>query len=41
MEVKLAGSNEFNFVSYSPKTSINVDAKWGSPSFFGVYLPSC
>jgi inner membrane protein len=40
MEMKLAGSNEINFLSFSPKTTIKINANWGSPSFFGVYLPS-
>jgi inner membrane protein len=35
MEMKLAGSNEINFLSFSPKTTIKINANWGSPSFFG------
>ena len=40
MNMSLAGSNEIGFVSTSPDTSINIDANWGSPGFFGIYLPA-
>jgi inner membrane protein len=38
--MKLAGSHELGFISSSQDTRIDLKANWGSPGFFGMYLPT-
>jgi inner membrane protein len=40
MVIRLTGSNELAFASVSPDTAITMEANWGSPGFFGIYLPA-
>lgn len=40
LQMKLAGNEEFSFVSSSKETHINMQSNWNSPGFFGVNLPT-
>lgn len=40
LDIKLAGSGEFTFMSSSKNTHINMNSNWHSPGFNGIYLPS-
>jgi len=39
LEYFLNGSGEINFITNSSQTSLTLDADWGSPGFYGNYLP--
>jgi len=40
LDMKLAGSGKFSFISSSQNTEIKMNSNWHSPGFFGIYLPS-
>jgi inner membrane protein len=40
LDIKLAGSGEFSFISSSQNTRIKMNSNWHSPGFNGIYLPS-
>lgn len=39
IRIKLNGSERLSFLPLGRETKVNVEAPWGSPSFFGAYLP--
>ncbi len=40
LQLKLAGNEEFSFVSSAKESHIRMQSNWSAPGFFGVYLPS-